>query len=187
MARKSLLVMVAGAAAVGVIATGAAAAAFTGGSNDRLGVAVSPTPSDDSTPSDDFTTPSDDFTTPSDDSTPSEDSSTPPGDDNSTPPSDDPTSKAPAADAVSRDRAIDIALGKTGGGTVVDTEREWEHGRPAWKIEIVKGGVEYKVYVDRETGGIVKYDRDDDRSGSGSSGHGGDDDRGGKGRGGYDD
>jgi uncharacterized membrane protein YkoI len=186
MARKSLLVMVAGAAAVGIIATGAVAgAALTDGPDDTFGVAVSSSPSDDSTPSDDVTTPSDG-------STPSEDSSTPPGDDNSTAPSDDPTSKAPAAGAVSRDRAVDIALARTGGGTVVDTEREWEHGRPAWKIEIMKGGVEHKVYVDRETGGIVKYDRDDDADGNSGSGRGGDDDdhgdddRSGKGRGGDD-
>ncbi|MGN9907112.1 PepSY domain-containing protein [Phytohabitans sp. LJ34] len=104
-------------------------------------------------------------------------------------PSDDPTSTAPAADAIGRDRAIDIALATTGGGTVVDTEREFEHGRPTWKIEIVKGGVEHKVYVDRETGAIVKSDRDDDRDDSGrggddDSGRGGDDD---SGRGGDDD
>lgn len=161
MARKALVVLVTAAAAAGIIATGAAAgAALTGdGADEGFGVAVSSPPSDESTPSDD----------------------------SSTPPSGDPTSKAPAADMVGRERAIDIALATTGGGTVVDTEREFEHGRPAWKIEIVKGGVEHKVYVDRETGAIVKFDRDDDGHGGSGSGRGGDDDHGGKGRGGDDD
>ena len=142
MARKSLLVLVTGAAAAGIIATGAAAgAALTGGgADDGFGVAVSSSPSS---------------------------------------PSDDPASKAPAAEMVGRDRAIDVALATTGGGTVVDTEREFEYGRPAWKIEIVKGGVEHKVYVDRETGAVVKFDRDDDDPAF--------DDHGGKGRGGDDD
>ncbi|MFC0528866.1 PepSY domain-containing protein [Phytohabitans kaempferiae] len=175
MARKSLLVLVVGAAAAGIVATGAAAgAALTGGGpTESFGVAVSSTPSDD-------------VTTPSDGSTPSDDNSTP-SDDNSTP-SGDPTSTGPA-DAVSLDQAIEIALGRSGGGTVVETEREWEHGRPAWKVEIVKGGVEHEVYVDRETGDIVKYDQDhdDDRGGSGRGDDDRDDDRGGKGRGGHDD
>lgn len=165
MARKSLLVLVTAAAAAGIIATGAAAgAALTGDDrDDGFGVAVSSSPSDDSTPSDDFTTPSGD-------------ASTPPGD----------PAPGAGAGAVSRDRAIDIALATTGGGTVVDTEAEWEHGRAAWKIEIMKGGVEHDVYVDRETGGIVKFDRDDDADdGRGRGGDG--DDHSGKGRGGDDD
>jgi hypothetical protein len=143
MARKSLLVLIAGAAAAGIVATGAAAgAALTGdGTHDGFGPAVSSSPSGGPTPPD------------------------------------DPTSKAPAAGTVSLDQAIDIALATTAGGAVIDTEAEWEHGRPAWKVEIVKGGVEHKLYVDRETGDIVKYDRDDDdHSGRG---RGGDDDRGG--------
>jgi uncharacterized membrane protein YkoI len=80
-----------------------------------------------------------------------------------------PTSPAPAGDddAVGYEKAVEIAKGESGGGQVTEVEREREHGRPAWKVEIVNGATEYEVYVDRENGQIVKSEReavdDDDR------------------------
>jgi uncharacterized membrane protein YkoI len=94
-------------------------------------------------------------------------------------PSDDPT--APAA--VSRSRAVQIALARTGGGIVVKVEQEWEHGRPVWSVRIVKDGAELRVDVAAATGEIVRSERKaaaggrgrDDRSGDDSGGHGRDD------------
>ncbi len=109
---------------------------------------------------------------------------------------DDSPPPAKAKGRISADRAAEIALARAG-GRVTDIEAEFEHGRPVWKVELVTGGVEYRVDVDRETGAIVRFrledgdrggsdDRHgddnsgsgsgsgDDNSGSGSSGHGGD-------------
>ena len=68
------------------------------------------------------------------------------------------------------------------GGTVHEVERELEHGRVEWKVEITGGdGNTYDVRVDAETGEITRIDADgrddsgrDDDGGSGH--HGGDDD-----------
>ncbi|MCW6009890.1 PepSY domain-containing protein [Micromonospora sp. CPCC 205371] len=90
-----------------------------------------------------------------------------------------PTSQAPDDDAVGHERAVEIALAEAGGGRVTEVEREWEHDRPAWKVEIVNGATEHEVYVDRENGQIVKSEReavdDDDRVDDGTGRDGGDD------------
>ncbi len=74
------------------------------------------------------------------------------------------------------------------GGTVHEIEREIEHGRLEWKVEITaRDGVTYDVRVDAVTGDVtrVDQDRDDDRDDdgdddrdddSGKGRHGGDDD-----------
>ncbi|MEV6814995.1 PepSY domain-containing protein, partial [Micromonospora sp. NPDC051296] len=42
-------------------------------------------------------------------------------------------------------------------------------GRPVWEVEIIKGGTEHEIDIDRETGAVVKAeqepvdDDDDDR------------------------
>lgn len=69
---------------------------------------------------------------------------------------------ATAATQIGPERAAEIALERVGGGEVVEIEREREHGRPVWDIEIVKDGVEYELDIDRETGEIIKVERDDD-------------------------
>ncbi|MEV7231774.1 PepSY domain-containing protein [Polymorphospora sp. NPDC051019] len=69
---------------------------------------------------------------------------------------------ASGVDAISAERAKEIALGRVGGGTVEEVDRDREHGRPVWEVEIYKGQVEYEVDVDRETGEIVKFEQDDD-------------------------
>ncbi|MER5332844.1 PepSY domain-containing protein [Micromonospora sp. NPDC002717] len=80
-------------------------------------------------------------------------------------------SGAPATggDAVSEQRAREIALARAGGGQVVEIEAEQEHGRPVWSVEIVAGQTEHEIDVDRENGTVVKAeqepvdDDDDDR------------------------
>ncbi|WP_329008923.1 PepSY domain-containing protein [Micromonospora rifamycinica] len=79
------------------------------------------------------------------------------------------TAPAPAADAVSRQRAGEIALAKVGGGQITEIEREQEAGRPVWSVEIVDGDTEHEVEVDRDSGAVVKSEQEkadaDDRSG----------------------
>ncbi|MBQ1027519.1 PepSY domain-containing protein [Micromonospora sp. C95] len=94
----------------------------------------------------------------------------------------DPTSVAPSApaqtqptdesDAVSRERAGELALAQAGGGRITETDRDDENGRAVWEIEIVNGATEHEIDVDRQSGEIVKAeqepvdddedDRDDD-------------------------
>jgi hypothetical protein len=94
-------------------------------------------------------------------------------------PSSAPSTSPSQADAVSAERAREIALERAGGGSVTEVEREQEHGRPVWSVEIRNGSTEHEVDVDRETGAIVKAgsERDDDhgREDSGDA-HGLDDD-----------
>ena len=85
-------------------------------------------------------------------------------------------------DPADRERAVAVALGRTGGGRVTGVERETEHGRTEWKVEIVAGGVEHDVRVDAATGTVTRIDLDDDRDGDdrgshdrGSHDHGSDD------------
>ncbi|MFB9382886.1 PepSY domain-containing protein [Pseudonocardia petroleophila] len=116
-----------------------------------------------------------------------------------------PTSSAGSTpdDPADRERAVTVALERIGGGRVTGVERETEHGRTEWKVEIVEGGVEHDVRVDTATGAVTRVDLDDDRGGDdrggddrlgddrGGDDRGGDDrggdDRGGSGRGGHDD
>ena len=50
-----------------------------------------------------------------------------------------------------------IALDRTGGGSVDEVENEFEHGRAAWKVRVVKDGIRYSVYVDKATGEIIRF------------------------------
>jgi hypothetical protein len=60
------------------------------------------------------------------------------------------------------------------GGTVHEIEREVEHGRLEWKVEITgRDGITYDVRVDAVTGDFVRVEQDD-RDDRGR--HGGDDD-----------
>lgn len=96
-----------------------------------------------------------------------------------------PTSSAGSTpdDPADRERAVAVALERIGGGRVTGVERETEHGRTQWKVEIVEGGVEHDVRVDTATAAVTRVDLDDDRGGDDRGG----DDRGGSGRGGHDD
>lgn len=85
---------------------------------------------------------------------------------------------------VGPDRAAEIAVAHLAGGTVVEVERELEHGMSVWSVKIVKDAVRHEVHVDARTGQVVRVEgasADDDR------GRGGDDDRTTDDRGGDDD
>lgn len=63
------------------------------------------------------------------------------------------------------------------GGTVTEIERESEHGRLEWKVEIQTADGELDVRVDAATAEITRIDGDDDdrgRGGDDNSGHGDD-------------
>lgn len=65
----------------------------------------------------------------------------------------------PADDA--RRIAVDLVQ-----GTVDEVEREVEHGRTEWKVEVIAAdGHTYDVRVDAETGAVTRVDQDDDRDG----------------------
>ncbi|MFC7380938.1 PepSY domain-containing protein [Sphaerisporangium rhizosphaerae] len=59
--------------------------------------------------------------------------------------------------SISYRQAIRIAKKRVPGARVGKVEREWEHGRRVWKVELHKRGVEYRVYVSVRTGAIVKF------------------------------
>jgi len=63
--------------------------------------------------------------------------------------------------AVGSQRAVEIALASAGGGQLDEVEREQEHGRTVWSVELVKDGGEVEVDVDATTGEVVKTERDD--------------------------
>lgn len=70
-----------------------------------------------------------------------------------------PSPAAVGGQRVSLEQAAEIALDRAGGGKVTEIEAEREHGRPVWEVELVAGGVRVEVYVDRETGAVVKIER----------------------------
>jgi uncharacterized membrane protein YkoI len=91
--------------------------------------------------------------------------------------------------AIGAAQARTIAIRAAGGGRVTEIERETEHGRAVWDVEVYRGGVEHDIDVDRATGEVLRHktDREDDRGRDddrGDDDSGRDDDRG---RGGDDD
>lgn len=114
---------------------------------------------------DDNPSPSD--VTPDDSSSASptpDDSPSPSATPDDTPSPDDTATSAPSTGAeMGSGEAEQIALAHVGGGTVTEVEREWEHGRLEWKVEIHLDGVEHDVRVDALSGEITRVDVDDDR------------------------
>ncbi|MGW3624773.1 PepSY domain-containing protein [Streptomyces sp. NPDC000880] len=66
---------------------------------------------------------------------------------------------ATAGTSVSRGRAGEIALAHVGGGSLIEVEPEVEHGRPAWSVKILKNSSQHKVYVDRDSGQIMRVEQ----------------------------
>jgi uncharacterized membrane protein YkoI len=154
MKRTPVIITLAGMAALAVTGTALAAAQDDGaGPQAGLGSAV-PT----ATPTDGFST---------DDPT-----AEPTPDDSAT------STTPPLSGDISAAEARRIALAEVGGGTVTKTEAEFEHGFSTWKVEVVRGGVEHDIYVDRATGTVIKADADD-RVRDDSATHDADDDKGG--------
>ena len=86
-----------------------------------------------------------------------------------------PSTSTQAPAELSADDAARIVRERMG-GTVHEIEREIEHGRLEWKVEITaRDGVTYDVRVDAATGDFTRVDQDDRDDDRGR--HGGDDDR----------
>ncbi|MEU4423611.1 PepSY domain-containing protein [Actinoplanes sp. NPDC024001] len=49
-----------------------------------------------------------------------------------------------------------------GGGRAVKIERETEHGRQVWDVEVQNGSIEHDIDVDATTGEVLRHKRDDD-------------------------
>ncbi|MFI6262259.1 PepSY domain-containing protein [Micromonospora sp. NPDC051006] len=63
-------------------------------------------------------------------------------------------------DRVDQQRAGEIALARAGGGRIVEVEAEQEHGRPVWSVEIVAGGTEHDIDVDRDSGAVLRAEQE---------------------------
>jgi len=70
--------------------------------------------------------------------------------------------KAAVEDTITREQAIEIATNKVPGAQVTDVERDREHGRRVWEIELHKGDQEYDVHVATDSGEIVKFHQEHD-------------------------
>jgi hypothetical protein len=71
------------------------------------------------------------------------------------------TPMAPAA--VDRAEAVRIALRTVPGGRVESVERETEHGRLVWDIDVIAGGAEHDLHIDARTGDVLRHRKDDDK------------------------
>ena len=61
-----------------------------------------------------------------------------------------------------------------GGGTATKVERETEHGRAVWEVDVRRDSRITEVHVDTATGSVTRVD-DDGRDGRGREDRGGDD------------
>ena len=69
-----------------------------------------------------------------------------------------PAPTMPVGNAITQDQALAIALGQTGGGTVVETEVDVKnHGRIVYEFEIINNGSKFEVEVDGSSGTILKF------------------------------
>jgi Peptidase propeptide and YPEB domain len=71
------------------------------------------------------------------------------------------TTAAPAG-TTTADEAGRTAVTRLGGGTVAKVEREDEHGRAVWEVDVRRGGGVTRVHVDVATGAVSRVD---DRAG----------------------
>jgi hypothetical protein len=91
------------------------------------------------------------------------------------------TSTPAAADAaVTADEAGSRAVARVGGGTVTKVEREVEHGRGVWKVDVRRDTRVTEVHVDVANGAVTRVEDDGRgaRTGDDRGRHGGDDRRG---------
>jgi hypothetical protein len=64
---------------------------------------------------------------------------------------------------------------------VESVERETEHGRAVWDVDVIVNGVEHDIDVDRSTGAVTRHrvkatgDKGGDDRGGRHGGHGADD------------
>ena len=84
------------------------------------------------------------------------------------------TSTPSAGDAaVTADEAGSRAVARVGGGTVTKVEREVEHGRTVWKVDVRRDTRLTEVHVDVANGAVTRVEDDDRRDDHGR--HGSDD------------
>lgn len=172
MKNRAILALAAGAAAAVAIG-GTAALAGRDSAPAAVAVTASASPSEEVILEDPATAPDDSSSASADTGSPAADRPAAPADDPS------PSGPLPAEDAapsgaISAEEASRIALLTTGGGRITKIERETEHGRPVYAVEVQLRGVEHDLDVDRETGQVLRHRSDDDKG----RGHGRDrDDR----------
>ena len=74
------------------------------------------------------------------------------------------TTPAVADAAVTADEAGSRAVARVGGGTVTKVEREVEHGRGVWKVDVRRDTRVTEVHVDVANGAVTRVE-DDGRGG----------------------
>lgn len=67
-----------------------------------------------------------------------------------------------SSSAITADKAKEIALAKTGGGTVTKCKLDYENGVKVYEIDIIKGNYKYEIDVRVSDGTIVKYEKEYD-------------------------
>lgn len=67
-------------------------------------------------------------------------------------------SPAMATGSISRSAAQATALTRTGGGQVLEAQKETEHGRQVWCVEIRKGSYVHDVDVSRHSYRIIEVE-----------------------------
>ena len=75
--------------------------------------------------------------------------------------------------AIAADEAGSRAVTHLGGGTVTKVERETEHGRTVWEVDVRRGTRTTEVHVDTATGAVTRVEQ----SGRDDRGRDGGDDR----------
>jgi hypothetical protein len=87
------------------------------------------------------------------------------------------TTPAVADAAVTADEAGSRAVARVGGGTVTKVEREVEHGRGVWKVDVRRDTRVTEVHVDVANGAVTRVEDDGRgaRTGDDRGRHGGDD------------
>ena len=160
--------------AVAAVAIGGAAFAAAGAdpssepsASADLGGSVDMLPDGDVIPSTDEPTPDDSASAAPDDSASA--SPTAPAPTGSSAVGAAPSASSPRPIGV--DAAAAIAVRVAGGGYVQSIERETEHGRAVWDVDVIRDGVEHDIDVDRSTGEVTRHRVEH----GGHDGHGSDD------------
>lgn len=61
---------------------------------------------------------------------------------------------------IGKEKATDIALKKTGAGTVLKVKFDYDDGVPIYEIDIQKGVYEHELEIHAETGKILKHEKE---------------------------
>lgn len=82
------------------------------------------------------------------------------GQDAMTPSQPPPSRGTPSGGMISQEQALAIALGKTGGGTVLKYELDRDDGRFVHEMKIANEGMRYEVEIDDASGAILEFSLD---------------------------